>query len=332
MNASVTSLRRIDDRAFYEVMYEWEDALAQYFHSYVKQISPMAYYGQKAYCKLRSNYKLYQNLKGDCSVLFVMNPSELHSGVFKSVIPIFMDVWTDGQVDMIIDKTRDLKLFYCTSVEVYKRIKMKDSSSRVRYMPLSVSDLYFSENFSRYIKSIDVIQIGRQNQVLHEFMMQYVAEHPNVEYVYTNGVKHGELIEYVSTKRGNIGTIVGRKEFVRWLSSAKVSLVSTPAIDGSREHANGIDFLTPRFYESAVFGCAMIGRYGVNEETKRIRDFCPNIVSYVQFSEEMDKALAISADELYHRTEKFVTSNLTTCRAHQIEADLKELQRNDIRM
>lgn len=325
MSISVTSLRKIRDEAFFEVVFEWEDIFAQFFHTQVVQMSPVEYYSRKVYGKLNNFYSIHQELGSDCSIMFVMHPNELRYGILKNIIPIFMDVWTDEQIDMIIDKTRTLKLFYCTSVEVYQRIKNKDNSNKVRYIPLSVSDIYFSNRFSRYRKSIDVIQVGRRNQILHEYMMQFVTEHPEVEYVYTSDIRHNELLEYVSTKRGNMGVIMGREEYVKKLSSAKVSLVSTPAIDGSRKCANGVDFLTPRFYESAVFGCTMIGRYRLNEETKRIQEFCPNILSYEQFSEEMNKALAIGADELYHRTERFITNNLTSCRARQIVADLNEL-------
>lgn len=329
MSIFVTSVRKIRKEAYYDVVFEWEDSMAEYFQTQVKLIPSAVYHACKTYCKLNQNYKLHQNFYKDCSIYFAMSPSEMSQRVFLNGIPIFMDVWTDEHVEYIVQKTRDLQLFYCTSLEVYRKIKEKDYHSVVKYMPLSVSDLYFSENFSRYKrKSIDVIQVGRRNQVLHEYMMRYVEKYPQIDYVYTNGIAHNELIEYVSTKRGNIGTIVDRENYIKVLSSAKVSLVSTPAIDGSNRLANGIDFLTPRFYESAILGCAMVGRYGVNEETAKISAIIPNITTYDQFIMEMDRALSMGSEELYHREESFIKENLTTCRATQIENDIKALQQN----
>lgn len=325
MDIEITSLRKINNEAFYDVVFEWEDVMAETFKTQLISISPLLYLGKMAYCKLNKRYTLNQNFRRKkCSVYFVMYPTELRERVFENGIPIFMDAWSDRDIEYIIKKTAKLQLFYCTSLEVYNRIKSMDKESKVKYMPLSVSDMYFSKNFSKYNKSIDVIQIGRRNPLLHDFMMQYINEHNEIEYVY-NKSSHSGLAEYISTKKGYIGHIEGRKDFIKNLSSAKVSLVSTPAIDNSRKDANGIDFLTPRFYESAVLGCALIGRYGENEETKRISNICPNIKTYIQFSAEMDKALSISNVELFEREEKFIKENLTSCRAAQIEKDIKSI-------
>ena len=326
MNIVVTSLRKITNEVYYDVVFEWEDAMAKTFNSQIINISPLLHFSERAYCKINKKYTLHQNLsKKKYSVYFVMHPSELRKRAFENGVPIFMDVWSDRDIEYIVEKTTKLQLFYCTSLEVYNRIKSMDKRSRVKYIPLSVSDMYFSENFLKYKKSIDVIQIGRKNPVLHDFMMQYVKEHNEVEYVYNKNSNDSGLAEYSSTKKGHIGHIGGREEFIRTLSSAKVSLVSTPAIDNSRKDANGIDFLTPRFYESAVLGCVLIGRYGENEETERISSICPNIKTYRQFSMEMDKALSISNIELYEREKNFIKENLTSCRAFKIEKDIKSL-------
>lgn len=330
MAITVASLRKIRNESYYDVVFEWEDEMAGIFGSKVDCGSVPFFYLCRAYGKLYKGYRAHQDLSRAQKICFIMSPLQVKCFSLQNVIPVFMDVWSDEHVNFIVDKTRDLKLFYCTSMEIYDRIKRKDANSRVRYMPLSVSDVYYSENFAAYAggKSSRVIQIGRKNPVLHQYMLQYVKEHPQVEYIYTTDVRHKDLFEYVSSLRGNIGTITDRKEYIGKLSGAKVSLVSTPAMDGSRKYANGNDFLTPRFYESAVLGCAMIGRYAVNKETEKIAQICPNITSYEQFVQEMDKALVITPEELFAKEKDFIQSNLTSCRARQIESDIRDILGN----
>jgi len=333
MGISVLSLRNVEKRAFYDVTYEWEEDVAKFLGGSIKALSSVQYFICKAYCKINPKYKIHQTAKKEPVVYFVMFPKEMRAGggIPINCVPVFIDIWQDADIDFILEKTKNLHLFYCTSMEVYYRIKERCPESLVKYMPLSVSDRYFSKDFSAYrSKDIDVIQLGRRNDVLHDFMMRYVKEHPQVEYVYTNGIMHDNVFEYESTKRGNIGTIRNREHFINTLASAKVSLVSTPAIDGSRKNANGIDLLTPRFYESAILGCAMLGRYGQNEETARLVGICPHIVDYEQFIVEMDRALTISPKLLYSRYERFIYDNLTVRRAEQIKEDWYAIVHNRI--
>lgn len=126
--------------------------------------------------------------------------------------------------------TKKLRLFYVTSRAVYDLIKAEDPSSNVHYMPLSVSDKYFSSNFERYRrKTVDVIRIGRRDPLLHEYMLRYADEHKDIEYVYADIA--GKYSCYISTTRGNIGEICSREDFINTLASAKVSLVSLPGMD-----------------------------------------------------------------------------------------------------
>ena len=94
-------------------------------------------------------------------------------------------------------------------------------------------------------------------------MMEYVAEHPDVEYVYQSN--NGSLT-YISTTRGNLGKFDKRNEYVELLKSCRISLVSTPGMDKSRTDFGNVDFFTPRFFESAAFYCHMLGRYIENKE------------------------------------------------------------------
>lgn len=107
-----------------------------------------------------------------------------------------------------------------------------------------------------------MIQFGRKNPVLHSYMLKYCKLYPNVEYVYQTS--DGSLT-YTSTTRGNIGKFDNRPEYMQMIAKSKVSLVSTLGIDKSK-NMGGIDFFTPRFYESAAYYCHLIGRYTMNDE------------------------------------------------------------------
>lgn len=254
-----------------------------------------------------------------------------------NTLPIFIDVFTDDSIRRIISQLKDFKLFYVTSRDIFNRIKARSPKINVQYIPMSVSERYYSHNFMNYrVKPIDVIQIGRRNSVLHEYMLRYAGEHRNIDYVYSD---NGSNIRnnYISTLRGNLGQILGREEFIRFLASAKVSLLSSPGIDDSRKlnmddnmtrkEYLTLDYPTARFYESAILGCALIGRYPNNQEfcEFNMSRYCPNITSYEQFTQCLERALAQTPEELYAQNHDFIINSLTSKRAEQIKHDLEDI-------
>ena len=243
--------------------------------------------------------------------------------VAANCIPVFLDVWTKADFASVIRQTKGFKLFYVTARYVYNRIKAKDPSSGVHYIPQSVSDKYHSENFAAYKgKFIDVFMPGRGNPVLHEYMLRYAAAHPNIKYVYR--IPNWECI---STDGSISLRAATREEYIHVLSSAKESLVGCSGIDNARPDSNGICFVTPRFYESAVLGCALLGRYPDNEEftDMNMRKYCPNITSYEQFCHELERALAQTPEQLYAQNRDFILNSLTSKRAAQIQLDLEAI-------
>lgn len=328
----IISLRGNANKAFYDVCYEWENILSEKMNAAIRCFKPYKFFYRRAVGKAFPNsYSLKQNLDStNLSVYFVMYTKASKYYTKVNGIPIFLDVWSEEELNILMRKTEGLQLYYVTSLDVLRKIKEKKADAAARYMPLSVSDQYFSSNFIKYKeKAIDVIQLGRRNPILHEYMMQYISENPEIEYLYA--IPDGNL-KYISTKRGSIGKLNTREEFIRTLASSRVSLVSSPAIDHSRkdiEEQFGVDCPTPRFYESAVLGCAMVGRYTMNEEMKKqnIPNVCDNVHTYEEFKESMDRALKMERTELWERYEGFIRNNLTSVRAQQIMQDLKEIDK-----
>jgi len=249
-----------------------------------------------------------------------MNSRNYYDKPVRNIVPVFLDFPADT-VDNIAYATRDLPVFFVTCLDIYNMF-IDRGIDNVRFMPLSVADKHYSLVVPE--KIVDVIQFGRKNFVLHEYMLRYCEEHPSIEYVYQTA--DGSLT-YNSTTRGNIGKCEKREEYINLVKSCKVSLVSTPGCDNSRSAEFGeIDFVTPRCYESAAFYCHMLGRYTDNQETRELElgRICPNIQSYEEFSKYLNDYL--SAEEWdWTAQREFVSKNLTSVRAHFIQETMAKL-------
>lgn len=333
---------------FHDVCYEWEEETAKFFNVPVRKIIIRRAKKESIFTKIKpylrsflvkvfmikdfrwvsgAKHNVIRHFTQDiqkplslCYIMFVIESKEYNN---TNCLPIFIDVWFDHEIDTIIRTTKTLKLFYVTSRDVFNRIKAKAPESNVHYMPLSISDKYYSRDFAKYRdKNIDVIQIARKNPVLHEYMLRYVNEHSEIEYVYKN-----EDNIYISTKRGIIGKLPTRESYMNLVASAKVNLVGCSGIDNARNYTFGIQFPTPRFYESAIVGCALIGRYPENQEFTELKmnRYCPNITSYDQFVECLEKALAQTPEEVYAQNHEFIINSLTSSRAKQIQEDLEAI-------
>lgn len=339
-------LSRVDPahELFWDVCYEWEEEAAKYFNVPVRQIIVNSINQSRKIAKILKSIRLFirkipgvhsfsryimpalsQNINEPLSLCFVMTPIKTDFCRIVNCLPVFIDIWSDNDISSILRQTKNFKIFYVTSRDVYNRVKSKSPSSNVYYMPLSISDKYYSENFAKYRnKKIDVLHSSRINPVLHEYMLEYLKTHNNIEYVYK---EKGEKGEYISTKRGRLGFIPDRESYMNLIASSKISLVGCSGIDNAREDTNGIQFPTPRFYESAILGCALIGRYPDNQEFRELNmsKYCPNITSYEQFCESLELALNITPEELYSQNHDFIINSLTSQRAKQIEQDLRAL-------
>ena len=350
MIREVFSKINADNAVFRDPCYEWEEECAKYLSiqltrvvdtstqpalggdtrtlkTLVKQslrkILPLPYYLMHRIKWIRNTPPLSQDINSDLSLCFVMFVGELSEYIGKNCLPVFIDVWTKDELSDIVRRTKDFKIFYVTSRDIYNRVKAKAPSSNVRYMPLSIADKYHSQNFAAYRnKYIDVFMPGRGNPVLHKYMLRYADEHKNIKYVY----RHSNW-ECKSTDGSISLKAADRAGYMNILASSRVSLLGCSGIDNAREGSNGICFVTPRFYESAVMGCALIGRYPDNQEFTELnmRKYCPNITSYEQFCEALEHALAQTPEELYAQNHDFIINSLTSKRAEQILHDLEAL-------
>lgn len=327
MKVNVLSERAYRRWPSFDVVFEWEDVIASELKAQIITFEgglpgKVIRLIKKCWLKMnqRANAKYRITNIAECKLLWVMAANVYRTLPTRNIIPIFLD-FPVSMVDPIIEATSSLPVFFVTCKDIYN-ILIEKGVKKVRFMPLSISDKYFTEEVPE--KTVDVIQFGRKNSVLHEYMLKYCEAHPTVDYVYQSG---DGTLTYESTTRGNVGKYDTRKEYVEMIKSCRVSLVSTPGCDKGRSGEFGaIDFVTPRFFESAAFYCHMVGRYTENEETEEMElsTVCPNVKSYEEFERLMDSYLG-AKDWDWKVQQEWTRRNLTSKRANFIQNEIGRL-------
>lgn len=327
MKTKIVTERIYNKAAYWHVVHEWEDVFSETFELeyidnkviiFVRKVKEFLFFRfPKIFKLLFPNTKKFKNNGKEVKLCFVMDAICYRLYTQKNIVPIFLD-FSGDMVEEIISATKDIPFFYVTCYAIYNQLVDKKCEN-VRFVPLSISDKYCSEIIPH--KTVDVIQFGRKNDVLHKYMLKYCEEHPTVEYIYQTD---GAELTYFSTQKGDIGKYDERKKYFELLSSCKVSLVSSPAVDGTRKFGQGVDFITPRFYESVANFCYMLGRYTENEESKMLNlsSVCENIRDYEQFEKLLDEFLNSSVFTKKSEYVEFLKSNSTSKRCEKIASDI----------
>lgn len=313
--------RKYEDRSFYQVAWEWEDAIKDTLErmgvdvefDYVRATKNKALQYLYKFIITKHQIPIKKTDISEVEIYFPLRVWHCNQYIRKNMIPIYLDAYEED-TDIIIQMTKKLPFFFVTAYDTYESIKKKDLNSRVQFMPLSISDVWITKEIPH--KDIDVIQMGRRSDVLHQYMMNYCDMHPNVNYVYLESKK---TWNYTSTINGNMGTLDTRDDFMNMLRRAKVSLVSTPGLETQR--FGKFDFFTPRFFESAAAWCMMLGRYTENEEADRlnISSVCHNVLDENDFAQVLSTYLSSGIHGEYRTNiELFLKNNCTSVRAKQI--------------
>jgi hypothetical protein len=169
-------------------------------------------------------------------------------------------------------------------------------------------------------KDIDIIQIGRKNEVINAYMGEFLSKHPEINYIRQEMIN--SRFHYVSSKYGDLGSFDTRESYVKLLRRCKISLLSSPGEDKSKD-TGGYNPVTPRFYESAANYCYMLGRYPDNADFKycNISEVCEKIVDFNSFENSIKNKLNKSFDQ-FDRYDAFLENHFTSKRVHQLVNDL----------
>lgn len=147
--------------------------------------------------------------------MFVSQYSQFYS---ERIIPIFVDA-RDNTPGLLIESIKNINTAIIINRSALERAKKIYPEKPLFSNPLWCSDKWGLSTSPA--KNIDVSQIGRKNNKLHSWMLAYVTSHQKVEYIYKDDLSN----DYISIKRGNIGPLNSRVDYMRMLRDAKVCLV-----------------------------------------------------------------------------------------------------------
>ena len=321
-NGKIISRRFTDEATYWQTVYEWEDIFAEELDLEINKSCNRIHPAKKDLFTriVRKLFRIiyerrsftYANL---LNLAFIMVPEESWYYKLDHVIPIYLDV-DSWKIDKIKRDTRKLPLFFVTSKKIHEMINQDNCF----FIPLSVSDKYYDKKWALSKRDIDVVYTGRRNKLLHSYMLDYCKSHPNCNYVYIGKSDDEGNAVYVSVNGDVYGSFRERSDYIGLLRNSKISLVSVHDSDTVREDQEN-DFFTPRFYESAVCYCHMIGCYVENMEAGiiGIKDICHNVKSYDSFAEQIDRFLVTDNKVNAERYDSFIKSNLTSKRTLQIK-------------
>lgn len=327
VDLKILSERNYQTWPSYAVLYEWEDMMIECLDCKLSRLHVTGRVGKKIRsCAVRlisvGNVFKYDRRGNSRRIVWIMNATRYRNYSYKNCIPIFLD-FHENMVEEIHRATRKLPCYWVTSFDIYERLRNLGSEN-VHFIPISIPDKYYKGCREKNVinKTVDVIQFGRKNEILHKYMMNYCKRNPTVEYVYQT---YNGSLTYYSTTRGELGRFDIRSEYMGLLASAKVSLVSSPGADKSRDFGN-IDFFTPRFFESAAFYCHMIGRYTENKEAEilGIEEICPNVKTQREFDYILMEMLETDNTENVVKYDDFLKRNVTSQRMQDIKKILIE--------
>lgn len=317
MLKGILSLRGATRYYFYHVLFEWEDALSKSLNIPVKRMNPF----RKILLQRRKKEEvLKSNTKEDYYIAFLMNveSTKIYSGY--NVIPVICDIFS-YTAEKLYNQTRDCEVFYVTGYGIFEYFTNDLKCKNVRYIPLTCPDFYLSEfehnykTYPIYNRTIDILQYGRRNEKLHEWMLTYVKTHPDVDYLYRDG--DYKSTTYVSTKNGRIYKAFSRSSLNKLIHSSKIVFVSARGKD-EKEGEQNLDFVTPRVFEVAAAGCHMIGRYSNNKEKEiyGLDSVCCIPESYEEFEQSIDELLKKNTvnGEAYR---EFLNKNRTSVRFNE---------------
>jgi hypothetical protein len=325
-----------------QVVYEWEEVLSHQLsipidydnQPVIKNIAdkPSTIFIQKfirhsfLWNFIDSSFNYLKRKKpGQYVISFLLNPIAIanHYIYQSNSIVILLDVYPDKIG--LIPKWFKNKLIFVTNIEVIEYFKGHTILQKLRYVPLSISDKYYTGIVP--VKKIDVLQMGRKNTVLHNWMLKFTEKYPNIEYVYSKK-RDDDNYYYFSTTRGELTDATDTREaFMDFLGSAKVSLLSSPGIDGGEiSRTGGFNFVTPRFYESAVKYCYMIGRYPDSPDfiINNVKDVCERPETYEEFEQTLLHMLQTPFTDVA-KYDSFIQQHLTSTVSTTIGNEINKL-------
>ena len=316
---SIISQRNIEKSSSFDLVYEWEDMLAQTIG--IPCVRDNGLRMNRWIKRLRLSRMFITDKNA-----FVFKMSTFgHVGYDKSnIVPFVIDFHLEeSQFEWFYKTYSKHKVVFISNKEAFDLLKSKHCPLNIRHLALSISDKYRITPDTSYEKKYDLVLMGRQNPVLLGYLEEYAKQHPDFVYVYRNEV-NGHYYYYVSTGE-YVGDIINRHDYMNLMRQARVGLYATPGMDGGEERTRGFNQVTPRFLEYVSCGCHIIARYPENSDTKyyELEKFSPNIETYEQFESAMNSALSKDVDMDYYSN--YLEKHYTSVRAKELTNVLEKI-------
>ena len=310
-----------------QVVYEWEDDFCRAFGTSLEMLDNYDHHPVARFMrKVLKSRPITWNPKKDVYLYLAMNIDllRLTTWYLPNTIPILFDV-EKREIPELIRLTKKLPVYYVTSRSIYDEIKTQDPANRVECIYQSVAEKHL--NGPDCEKTVDFVQFGRRNPVLHRFAVRYCDEHPGAVYCYRDEqIKRG-LVAYRNGKVSPWSDVDTREEFIDVLRRTKISLCSTPLSDQTRDFGADIDLITARWFESVACGCFIIGRWTdrIDPDFRQIglSDVAANVNSYEEFEKYADDAR--SEPDLHNVQAEFLKHNTAWSRAQEVRCRLEKL-------
>lgn len=295
----IKSNRYFENWPSWDIVHEWEDIISNqldipiyYKDNILKVLSLIPI--KKVRNKLSRIY-VFSRRFNNYSLVFHIAPLEAKYQVAPKDIPIVLDVWGHIDLNNFNNTYSHCKIVYVTSKEVYNFLQNK-VNFKIKYIPVTLPNQYYLgspkliEN-QKLInkKDIDIIQIGRGNNILDDWTKSYISKYPQVHLVFQEVI--GDRIFMRSNKFGLLFERKDRSQYFELLKRSKVSLYSSAGIDNGYERTGGFNALTPRLLESLSQFNYIVGRYADNVEYEPVRNKIDNCQSFESFEENMNRYL-----------------------------------------
>ncbi len=337
----IASCRSYESWLSYDLIFEWEDILAQHlaipivnidlpkrtgilsrfrYHRYGRKLSSLL---QKPPLKIFYNsFSHLQRSPNQYSLIFDLAVNYHPSRADRhDIIPVIVDFWKNTSLDDFYTYYRNCKVVLISSLEAYSYLLKVGCPLPVAHYPLSLPDYYRFSDTTLYQKQYDIILAGRTNDVLLGYVELYSAKYPQVEIL--SRITLEEEFYYTSNVQGLIGKVHTRTEYIALLQASRIALYSTPGMDDGVARSGGFNPVTPRYLEMLSAQCLLLGRYPDNEETAfyEVASVCPHINSYEEFEQTINEYLQLATAPLA-TYQAILEKHYTSCRASQLQAIL----------
>lgn len=310
----VITRRSYCKRASYDLVYEWEDVFCKELHAELKHTNKWI---GNHYASCIAPYIVKKVLGRHLSLIFDMTPIGLRGENSSNVIPLIIDFFlSESDLPQFYEEHNKQPLILISSKEVFDFLTNHGCPLNIKHLALSLPDKYAINENSSFEKKYDFALMGRQNEVMRQWLYKYLEEEPDLYYVFRQDKGQGMM--FYTNKGECLGEMSSRIQYMRLLQQSKCGLYSVPGLDGDCKQTNGFHQLTPRFLELIASGCHVIARYVDNSDTDyyKVRDICPNITTYEEFRERMDFCRRTPVNMLHYSD--YLSNHVTSARVNQL--------------